>query len=823
MRGLLPDLVYAVRQLRKNRGVTGLVILTLALGIGANTAIFSVVNGFSRPLPVASPEQIVVVAAQVKGDRTGFQYRHSYPALVDLRGQSEVFSDVLGYDMQLGGLTAGRKTSQFMYAIVTGNYFSVLGIRPAAGRLFVPGEGEHPDARTLVVLGYSCWQKRFGGDPGVVGSQVRVDGKPATVIGVVPREFHGLYVGGEMDAYLPLSYLTAWEERNFADLFTNRNKRRLTVVARLKPGVSVSRARSAMNVIAARLADLYPASDKNVGIRVVPETLARPMPLPQMADFGPMLTRLFLVLAGLVLLVACLNVANILLVDAALRRREMAVRAALGSGRGRLMRQMLTQSMLLALLGAAAGTVVASWASHALSSLHWLETDLPVSLDFSFDWRVFAYSLGAAIATGIVMGLWPAFHAARADLNAVLHDGSRSSGGPARQRARGLLVVAQVSGSLILLIAAGLFVRQLREVGRVDLGFDADHILNVLLDPHYVGYSRTRATGFFRELERRVTALPGVESASEAFSVPLGYWQDGSVVRVEGRAYDPGEQPPMVFENPVDPPYFDTLRIPIRRGRGFRESDDENAPRVAVVNETMAREFWPNQDPIGKRFSRDGGRDWWQVAGVARDSKYLVVFERPLPYFYVPLAQDYASMRVLQVRSTERPETLAAEVERAIHALDPDMPVSDVRTMRQSLAGGMGFMMFRFGASLAGIMGLLGLILAAVGIYGVVSFSASQRTREIGIRMALGAERSSILRLVLRQAITLVLLGVAAGLAGAAALARVMANYMAFVSAADPLAFTLLTLLLAAVALCACYIPARKAMRMDPMAALRHE
>ncbi len=828
MQTLLQDLRYAVRQLRKNPGFTTVVVLAVALGIGANTAMFSVVNGFVRPLPVRAPEQLLVLAARVKGDDFGLLYRVSYPALQDLKKQADVFSDLFGYDTWLAGLSADGRAGQFFCSLVTGNYFSALGLKPAAGRLFVPGEGEQARADLTLVLGHSYWVRRFGGDPAVIGKQVRINGKPATVVGVAPRDFRGLYAGAEMDGYLTLAAMgglilsPAWD---FSGLFTDRDTRRLTVFARLKPGVTLAQAQTSADVIAQRLAEQYPATDKDIGLRVVPETLARPMPIPLMAKATPVVSNLFLVLAALVLLVACMNVANLLLVRATLRRREMAIRAAIGSGRARLIRQMLTESLLLAFLGGIAGLILAMWASDALSSMQWAETSLPVRLDFSFDWRVFAYAFAGAVLTGILAGIWPAFRGSRADVSAVLHDGGRSdTGGAGRHRVRSALVVAQVAGSLVLLLAAGLFVRQLQQAQRMDLGFEADHVLNVTMDPHYIGYDRTRAKNFYRELETRARALPGVESAALAYSVPMGYWNDGHLVRIEGHPLSPGQRPPLVLFNRIDPAYFETMQIPILRGRAFRDSDDEKAPLVAIVNETMASRYWPNEDPIGKRFStKAAGGPFLQVVGVARDCKYMVVFEPRLPYFYVPFPQDDATLRVLQIRSAVPPQLLATQVQRVIQALDPEMPISDVRTMTESLAGAMGFMMFRFGAWLAGAMGTLGLALAVVGVYGVVSFAANQRTREIGIRMALGADARDVLGLVLRQGVRLVIAGVVAGLAIALALTRVTARFMLFVSATDPRAFAGVTLLLAAVALWACYLPARRAMRLDPMAALHHE
>jgi len=531
-----------------------------------------------------------------------------------------------------------------------------------------------------------------------------------------------------------------------------------------------------------------------------------------------------LVLSGLVLVIACMNVANILMVRATIRQREMAIRAALGSSRARLVRQTLTESIVLAILGGLAGLILGKWGSDAFAGSIDLATDFPIMLDFSFDWRVFSYALSGAVSTGILIGIWPALRGSRADANVVLHDGGRTdSGGAGRGRARGILVVAQVAGSLVLLIVAGLFTRSLQRAQRIDLGFDAGHMLNVRLDPDEVGYSHARAMDFYRELERRIRALPGVQSASLAVSVPMGYINNGQAIYPEERPVVPGEQPPMAGCNYIGPGYFETMRIPLVRGRAVLESDSETAPQAAVVNQTMAGRFWPNQDPIGKRFRIRHDGSPWEVVGVAHDSKYLAVFEHPLPYFYLPLAQTGVTMRTLQVRTSVPPESMAARVQREIQSLDPEMPVADLRTMNQSLAGGFGFLLFRIGAIQGGTMGILGLLLAMIGVYGVVSYGASQRTREIGIRMALGAGPADVRSLVLGHGLRLVIAGVATGLVAAAVFTRVAAGYVLLVSTTDPLTFTMVTLLLAAIALWACYLPARRAMRVDPVVALRHE
>jgi predicted permease len=819
MATLWQDVGYACRMLGKSPMLTIIVILTLALGIGANTAIFGLVNGILfRPLPVKSPDQIMVLAAQVQGDTLGI-FTLSYSELVDLRKQADAFSDVFASQVNLGGLSYAGKANQFVYGYVTGNYFSGLGLQPALGRLFLPSEGEVGGKDPYIVLGYDFWQRRFGGDTGVVGKQALIDGQEATIIGVTPKGFQGTNFALNLDGYVPINMLPVQDAATF---WSDRSARSMIVMARLRPGVSLQQAQSSMDVVMARLAEQYPATDNGISARVIPERLARPQPFPN--NIVPFIAGVFLALAALVLLLACMNVANILLVRATMRQREMAIRAAMGANRWRLIRQMLTESILLALFGGVGGLTLGVWASSAVGTLLPFGR-FPIRLDFGFDWRVFAYAMAAALFTGAIVGLWPAVRAGRTEVNSVLQSGGRSdTAGAGRHRLRSVLVVAQVAGSLVLLIVAGLFVRSLIRAQHTYMGFDADHVLNLTLDPREVGYDDARTKTFYHDLEAGVRALPGVESASLAFSVPMGAVQDGSSVYIEGQPPTAGQPPPVVIYNHVDESYFDTMRVPLLRGRAFRENDNDKAPLVAVVNQTMAQQFWPNQDPIGKRFSlKSSTGPFVEVVGLAADGKFIFIGWDKKPYFFVPVAQNFSAYRTLQVRSLLPPESMIAQMQNQVRALDANLPVSDVQTMRQSLAGGNGFFIFQVGAILAAAMGLLGLTLAVVGVYGVVSFAASQRTREIGIRMALGAGRPDILRLVLQQGLALVIVGVLSGMVLAWALTRSMATILVGVSPTDALTYGTATLLLAAIGFWACYAPARRAMRLDPMVALRYQ
>lgn len=825
MQSLLQDLRYAARQLWNSRGFTILVILTISLGIGANVAIFSMENGLHRPLPVRDPKQLVVIAAQTRGDQSGFRYRYSFAALREFREQADCFSDLFGFRTDLTGININGKSSQFLYSAVTGNYFTALGLKPALGRFFVPGEGEAPGSDYSIVLSYRFWQDRFNRDPGIIGRQVRVNGLSAQIIGVAPQGFRGTYTGVAMDGYMPLNGVIRATDPNHTLFFTDRNVRALTVLGRLKPGVTLKQAQSTMDVLAHRMEQQYPELEKGIGARVIEEIWARPVPLNVLADLLPVVRNFVLVLAGVVLLLACMNVANILLVRATIRQREMAIRAALGSGRARLIQQALTESSLLALMGAVGGLALGKLGSSAFAASIDLASDLPVVVDFSFDWNVFAYALAAAVVTGIVTGLWPALRASQADAGAALHDGSRGdSGGPKRQRVRGALVVGQVAGSLVLLIVAGLFLRSLRNAEHLDLGFNPDNLLNARMDPSWAGYNEQRSRDFFRELKRRVSALPGVESVTLAFSIPMGYYRDGQTVFIEGHPGNPDEQPAGVGCNHVDAGYFTTMRMPILEGRAFTDADTGGSRRVVIVNQAMAKRFWPGEDPIGKRLRlRSENEEPWEVVGVARDSKYIAVFESQQPYFYLPMDQAFVSLHNLQVRSQVPPETLAVQVRGIIQQLDPDIAVADLQSMRRSLSGVGGFLIFRLGAAQGAAMGLLGLLLSVIGVYGVVSYGAAQRTREIGIRMALGAEPGDVLSLVLRQGVGLVFGGVLVGLAGAIALTRVLRQFLLLASATDPLTFFAVTLLLMAIALAACYIPARRATLVAPTVALRYE
>jgi predicted permease len=821
METLLQDLRYSLRMLARSPGYSVVVILTLALGVGVNTAFFSVANFVVlRPLPVRDPGRLVVLAVHEKA--TSEILDVSYPDFLDYRGQSSAFSDMLAYRLGFNAFATGNHADHIISSYVTGNYFSMLGIQPAMGRLIEPHEGWAPATDPVMVLGYSFWQRRFGGDPGVVGKKALFDGKPITIVGVAQKQFSGAYYFLEMDAYLPISQSASatdsfWTARN------QRGKASLFVLARLKPGVGLKQARASLNVVSAHLAQQYSDMEKGVSIEVYPERLARPQ--AGAANDLPVLVPLFLLLALVVLMVASINVANLALVRASDRAVEMAVRAALGAGRVRLLRQWLTENLLLAVLGGGAGMFLGRWLADALRVIA-TPVDLPMfKMNFVLDWRVFAYCFAISVLAGSIVGLIPARRLWHSDLNSMLHKGGRTLSGGRQNRARSALVVVQVAGSVMLLIIAGLFVRMVDKAQQMDLGFDSHHVLNLLMDVQQLGYDEASGKKVYEEIFTHVAALPGVESATYAYSVPFSTSGTRSAsVFIENTILQPGQSPPAVYFNIVSPTYFNTMRTSLLRGRTFTDADNQNAPPVAIVSQKMAEEFWRGQDPIGKRFRISQSTNaWLEVVGVARDTKVVNPVPWTIPYFYLPLAQHYSSHLALQVRTPLRPETLALQIEEQVHAVDPALAASDVMTMDQQIQGTNGFFLFNLGARTAGGLGILALLLAVIGIYGVISYAVNRRTHEIGVRLAIGAQRSEILRMVLRQGMMLVAIGVAIGIAVALAIAHAVSHFLIGVSPNDPLTFVGASIVLGSAALLACYLPARRATRVDPMIALHCE
>ena len=822
---MLNDLRIVLRQAARTPGFVAAAVLTLALGVGVNTAIFSIVNAFVRPLPVPDPEQLVVIANRDPNDETGLRFRFSYPTLQDFRERAtDVFSDIFGYDIRVGGLGVDGKTSEFVYQVVTGDMFHGLRLEPAAGRLFAPGEGERVNSEAVIVLGYDYWMRRFGGDKSAIGRVVRFDGFETRIVGVAPKGFRGLVDSADMDGFVPMD-LVPRGGRSADQVFTDRSLHPLTVMARLKPGVTVAEAQAAMTVIAAQLETEYPATEGGRTVRVMPEPNARPIPMESLSSLLPVIRLLLFVLSSIVLLIACLNVANLLLVRATVREREMAVRASLGAGRARLIRLLLVESFMLALAGTVGGVLLGQVLNWLFVGSIDLGTDLAFRFDARFDWRVFMNAAVVAVATGLVVGALPARRVSRPGLIALLHDGGRSgSVGAGRQRVRHALVIAQIAGSAVLLIVAGLCVRNLHTAQQINLGFTPENVLTARLNTMNIGMDPKRSAAFYEELDRRLRDLPGVESTSQSFSVPLGWIFGGYDAHPEERPPADGRESPSVGTNSVTPAFFDTLGIKLISGRKFSGADSLDSKRVAIINDTLAERYWPGQEPIGRRITLpEVPGDAWEVVGVVATTKYLAVFEHPLPYIYLPQAQNPGMLRVVEIKTSMPLAEMRAQFERTVGELESQLPIADARPLSEIVAGNLGFVLFRVGAWQASAMGLLGLALAVIGIYSLVSYQTAQRYREIGIRMALGAEPADVRRLVVRQGAWLIAGGLVIGLVLTLIAATALSKVLFLVSATDPVTFVAVTGLLAAAALVACYIPALRATRIAPVEALRHE
>ena len=816
------DVAYALRQMRRSPGFAVTAVLTLALGVGVNTTIFSVVNGllFSS-LHIRQESRVLALGFKQKG--TNWQMGFSYPEYRDLRDQTKgIFSGVAAEQYGLDGLSEkGSQPDRIFTDYVSGNYFQTLGIQPVLGRFFLPSEGK-AGAAPVMVLSYDYWQRHFGGDPNIVGRQVSLDGRPATILGVAPRSYKGVVTVLGVQAYLPQAIVTEVENIPL-DVWNKRTTRNTSVYARLAPSISQRQANAALAVLAGRMAGAHPVSEKDMEVLGFPLYQARTGNLDTRNTIG-VVSMFFLGLAGLVLLLACVNVANLLMVRATVREREMVIRSALGAGRARLVRQMLTESVLLALMGGAAGMGLGLWGSSLLGRVN-LQTDLPINFNFGFDWHVFAYSAGIALIAGVVVGFLPSLRLARANLNLLLREGSRSvSGGGGRFR--DALVVVQVCSALVLLIVAGLFSRSLVKMEHVDLGFNPAHMLTMTMDPSEIGYKDAQSRDFYKSLLERIRTLPGVESATLAGTVPMGLIDNtGDAVVVSGYQPPPGQTAPVVGYNVISTDYFRTMQIPLLEGRSFTGSDDEKGQYVAIVSEAMAKKFWPHEDAIGRTFTMGSDAAHpLRVVGVARDARFHGVNGPMPPYFYVPYLQHYVqnSLESLELRTAGSPQAMIAEVERAIHGVAPTLPVFEVKTMHEALYTPNGLLLFEVIAVMTGIMGTLGLVLAVVGVYGVLSYVVSRKVGEIGVRMALGAQRADILRMVLRQGLWIVGIGLALGLAASMAVAHMLRSTIE-VSATDPLTYIGVSSVLVVVALLACYIPARRATRVEPMQALRME
>ena len=825
MNGIAQDLRHALRRLCKSPGFFSTAVLTLALGIGANTAIFSMVDWLVlRPLPIKDPEQMTYL--MLSGGAGDADPQFSDPEFEEIRKQttdvfsgmsSFIFGGLEGAQNSPNGLTWNGVTKPVQTVYVGGNFFSLLGITPYLGRFILPTEGMVAGADPVVVLSYNYWRSRFDGDSSVVGKTALINGTAVTVVGIAPKGFLGVTPIVESEAYLPLGMFSI--ERGAArDFLSNPKVQNMIVFGRTKPGTTEEQVQSALQVVGTRLSRQYPRESGNHELRAKamkpPGLMTGVNPLPKLAA-------LFLILAGMVLALACVNVANLFLVRAGIRQREMAVRAALGAARGRLIRQLLTEGLLLAGCGCIGGIVVGFGGSRMLSALPF-QSELPVVLDFGFDWRVFAYAFAAAVVTGIVVGIVPALRLSRGNLSEVLHEGGRTSTG-GRQRMRSILVGVEVGGSLALLIVAGLLVRSLNGVQRADLGFNPRGLLNLTIDPNEIGYKEAQAKPLFREILERTRALPGVQAASLASAVPLSESISGDDLAIPGYVVAKGQPAPHAGNISVSAGYFETMGMRLLRGRDLSDADNEKTAWVAVINQAMAERYWPGQDPLGRSFSTGDATHPITIVGVVKNSRTMQIYGAYDPIFYLPIAQHYAASETLQVRTEQAPQILVHEIQAMAQSLAPAMPIYGMRTMTEALHGINGLLLFEVGAGLATALGLLGLTLAIVGVYGVMSYSVSQRTPEIGLRMALGAQRHDILRMIGQRGLLIVGGGLLAGLAAAFAVGHLVSDFLVEVTASDPMTYAGVSLLLASVGLLAGYIPARRAMKVDPMVALRYE
>ncbi len=808
MEALLRDIKYGVRLLLHNPGVTTIAVLSLALGIGANTAMFSWANALIlTPVRVAEPDSLMRVYTTHPG---GFDEGSlSWPDFRDLQQNNDVFSDMAAFAPGFVSLTERESTERIGGSLVSGNYFEFLGAEPGSGRWFRADEDEVPGRDAVTVISDGFWKRRYASDPGVIGRTITLNGRSFTVVGVAAPGFRLAAIDLAVDVWVP-SMMQQQIQPGY-NLLEARGARSVQGLARLRPGTTLEAAQANTSAIAAQLAAEYPDSNGEQGSKLIPLKVAL---FPQSARAAvSAMVWILMGVVGFVLLIACANVANLLLARAAARRREISVRLALGAGRGRLVRQVLTESMLLATVAGGLGVVVAMWTNRLIVSLQ-PPLPIPIDIDVGIDPTVLAFTAVAALLTGVLFGMAPAVQATRPDLVPALKGASLQGGG--RSWLKNTLVISQISLSMVLLIGAGLFLRSLQNAQSIDPGFDASNMLVAALDPGLQGYEEAQSDAFYGQLMERVGALPGVRSVSVGLSVPLtfgGSRQWG--FSVEGYEFAPNERDNVDY-NVVGPGYFRTMQIPIVAGREFTDQDVEDGQSAIVVNETFARRFFADRVPIGGIVNMGGER---VVVGVAQDSKYYTIGEDPLPYVYVPYLQVNATQMALHVRTDNDPLAVLASVRAETRNLDANLPLFDVSTMSDHV--GNALLLQRLTTGVFGAFGSLALLLAGVGLYGVMAFAVAQRTREIGIRVALGADGADVRGLVLKTSMSLALIGLAVGLALGLGLAVAISGALYDVSPFDPLVLGGGAVTILAVAFVASYLPARRATRIDPMVALR--
>jgi predicted permease len=799
--------------LSKNPAFTLVAVLSLGLGIGANTTIFCWIQAILlNPLPGVAESDRLVVLVSTHGTATYDTV--SYPDLKDYAGLKDVFSGIIGSQITPASLSVGGRSQWIFGQIATANFFDVLGVRAVVGRTFLPEEGSKPGGHPVMVISYGLWQRRFGGDPRLVGKTVELNRHSFTIVGVAPPEFQGTMSALRIDFWAPL--MMHEEVANFGSL-NERRDRWLHTQARLQPGVSLQRAQVAATMLARQLEQAYPKEDREIGMKVLPMWKA---PYGGQAFFLPVL-RILIVVSGVVLLIVAANIANLLLARATSRQKEIAIRLAMGAGRMRLIRQLLTESIVLAMVGGATGVLFANWAVD-LFKFFMPNTHLPIGYDFRVDYQTLGFTVLLALITGILFGLTPAFQAVRTDMHDTLKEGTRgsSAGGRVHHNLRGALVVSEVALALLLLVGAGLCIKGFNRARLIDPGFDPDNVLVAGLRIGANGYDEKTGLVFYRKLHQRLNELPGVTDAGLASWFPLGF-EGGPATSVDPEGYvrAPNEDVTVPYAI-LSPGYFAAMRIPLLEGRDFTDQDDRNSLPVAIINDNFAKRFWPGQDAIGHRFKAVGRV--LTVVGIVKSGKYRSLNEPPRPFVYLPYQQGVWDLNLgVALRTKGDTAGMVGTIRRAIHELDPGVEVWSSLSMTDYIKA--AFLAQKVTSTLLVILGLTALLLASMGIYGVMAYTVSQRTHEFGIRVALGARSNNVLALVLRQGMFLTLLGVGIGLGGAFALTKALSSFLYGVSPFDPVTFSTVALALALVTLFACYLPARRATRVDPIVALRYE
>jgi predicted permease len=813
MASIWQDMRYSLRVIAKAPGYAAIVILTLALGIGANTTIFSWINSaLLNPVPgLSKPSEMLSLTVGKPGEPFGF----TYPDLQAIRASQQSFSGISACWFAIMSVTNKGKPERIWGMVATANYFDVLGVRPILGRGFLPSEDQKPGGAPVAVISYRLWQTRFGANPNIVGQTININEHPYTIVGVTPAVFQGSQTGVRTEIWVPITMeaqlLPGGDQLNKHQDFW------LLVMGRLKPGVTAQQAQAELTLLLKREAKNYPEEHQGKETVTVYPLWRNPWGLN---EFFSTLLPMLMAIAGVVLLLACANVANLMLVRSVGRRREIAIRMSLGASRWRLVRQLLIESLMLALAGGGVALLITAWTAGTLISFL-PTTAFPLALDMRADRTVLLVTVVISLLTGVIFGILPALRASGIAPIAVLKEESGSaSGGLRKARLASGLVVAQISLSLLLLICAGLFIRSVMSARQINPGFNSHNVSIASYDLFGSGYSDATGTEFNRQLFTKLAALPGVESLALASRVQLGFAYDSTSVKVQGYVPQPNESMETP-DNVVTPNYFHTMQIPIVKGRDFTLQDTTNSQRVAIVSEAFVNRYWPHEEALGKQVNSDFTHEWFTVVGVARDTKIKSLNEKPTPFLYLPLDQVYRPQMIVHARVAGDALAFGRTLETTIHEMNADIGVYDVTAV--DLSEQFTFFGQRVAGTFVGAFGLLALVLATVGIYGVTSYTTRQRTHEIGIRMALGASKEDILRLVLGHGLKLMLAGVGLGLVLAFGLTRFLVSLLLGVTSTDALTFSSVGILLCAVALFACFMPARRAMRVDPMVALRHE